>query len=85
MDIAVNPELLKAISAETGGTYYRATDRESLQTGLRSVLDKLDKSKLLEGGAMANMREEYPPFLFAAFLLAALELLLRFTLLRVFP
>jgi Ca-activated chloride channel homolog len=85
MDIAINPELLKSISAETGGVYYRATDRESLQSGLRSVLDRLDKSKLLEGGAMANMREEFPPFLLAAFLLAALELLLRASWLRVFP
>jgi Ca-activated chloride channel homolog len=84
-DFPINPELLKTISAETGGQYYRATDRESLQNGLRSVLDKLDKSKLLEGGAMANMREEFPPFLLAAFVLAALELLLRFTWLRVFP
>jgi Ca-activated chloride channel family protein len=85
MDIAINPELLKAISAETGGQYYRATDRETLRSGLRSVLDRLDKSKLLEGGAMANMREEFAPFLLAAFVLAALELLLRFSWLRVFP
>ena len=85
LDIAINPELLKAIAKETGAAYYRATDRESLQSGLRAVLDRLDKSKLLEGGAMANMREEFPPFLLAAFLLAALELLLRTTWLRVFP
>jgi len=85
MEIAINPELLKSIAAETNGAYYRATDRESLQSGLRAVLDRLDKSKLLEGGAMANMREEFPPFLLAAFLLAALELLLRYSWLRVFP
>lgn len=85
LDIAINPELLKAIAKETDGAYYRATDRESLQSGLRAVLDRLDKSKLLEGGAMANMREEFPPFLLAAFILAALELLLRTTWLRVFP
>ncbi|HXX32681.1 MAG TPA: VWA domain-containing protein [Myxococcaceae bacterium] len=85
LDIAINPDLLKAISRETGGTYYRATDRESLQSGLRAVLDRLDKSKLLEGGAMANMHEEFPPFLLLGFLLAAAELLLRTTWLRVFP
>jgi Ca-activated chloride channel homolog len=85
MDIAINPELLQAISKETGGTYYRATDRESLQSGLRSVLDRLDKSKLMEGGAMANMREQFAPFLLAAFILAALDLVLRATWLRVFP
>jgi len=85
LEIAINPELLKSIAKETGAAYYRATDRESLQSGLRAVLDRLDKSKLLEGGAMANMREEFPPFLLAAFVLAALELLLRTTWLRVFP
>jgi Ca-activated chloride channel family protein len=69
----------------TGAEYYRATDRESLRAGLTGVLDHLDKSKLLEGGASANYREEFPPFLLAAFALAALELVLRATLLRVFP
>ena len=63
----------------TGGEYYRATDRESLRAGLNGILDKLDKSKLLEGGASANYREEFPPFLLAAFVLAGLELLLRST------
>ena len=43
------------------------------------------KSELLEGGASANYREEFPPFLLAAFLCAGLELLLRSTVLRVFP
>ena len=85
LEIAVNPALLQQISKMTGGEYYRATDRESLRAGLSAVLDRLDKSKLLEGGASANYQEEFPPFLLAAFLCAALELLLRSTLLRVFP
>src|SRR5215813_11644629 len=85
LDIAVNPALLQQISKMTGGEYYRATDRESLRAGLSAVLDKLDKSKLLEGGASANYKEEFPPFLLAAFLCAGLELLLRSTVLRVFP
>lgn len=85
LDIAVNPGLLQQISKRTGGEYYRATDRESLRAGLSAVLDRLDKSKLLEGGASANYQEEFPPFLLAAFLCAGLELLLRSTVLRVFP
>jgi Ca-activated chloride channel family protein len=85
LEIAINPALLQQISKMTGGEYYRATDRESLRAGLNGILDKLDKSKLLEGGASANYREEFPPFLLAAFVLAGLELLLRSTLLRVFP
>ena len=81
----MNPALLQQISKMTGGEYYRATDRESLRAGLSAVLDRLDKSKLLEGGASANYKEEFPPFLLAAFLCAGLELLLRSTVLRVFP
>jgi Ca-activated chloride channel family protein len=57
----------------------------SRSAGLSAVLDRLDKSKLLEGGASANYKEEFPPFLLAAFLCAGLELLLRSTVLRVFP
>ena len=85
LEIAINPALLQQISKMTGGEYYRATDRDSLRAGLNGILDRLDKSKLLEGGASANYREEFPPFLLAAFLCAGLELLLRSTLLRVFP
>jgi Ca-activated chloride channel family protein len=85
LEIAINPALLQQISKMTGGEYYRATDRESLRAGLSGVLDHLDKSKLLEGGASANYREEFSPFLLAAFVFAALELVLRATLLRVFP
>ena len=85
VEIAINPGLLQEISRMTGGEYYRATDRETLRAGLNGILDRLDKSKLLEGGAAANYHEEFPPFLLAAFLCAGLELLLRSTVLRVFP
>jgi Ca-activated chloride channel family protein len=85
VEIPVNPELLETMSARTGGESYRATDRESLKRGLTRVLDSLERSKLLEGGASATWRERFQqPLLFAALLLA-LELLLSATLLRVFP
>jgi Ca-activated chloride channel family protein len=84
-EIPINPELLKSISNLTGGEYYRATDRESLKQGLQKVLDSLERSKLLEGGATARYREEFHPFLLWAFALAGLDLLLRSTLLRVTP
>ncbi|MGQ0508706.1 MAG: vWA domain-containing protein [Myxococcaceae bacterium] len=85
MEIPINPALLKEIADITGGEYYRATDRAQLSEGLKKVLDKMERSKLLEGGAMANYREYFHPFLLIAFIAAALELLLRSTLLRVFP
>jgi Ca-activated chloride channel family protein len=84
-EIPINPELLQDIADRTGGEYYRATDPEGLKQGLQKVLDSLERSKLMEGGASATYREEFHPFLLAAFGLAALELLLRATFLRVFP
>jgi Ca-activated chloride channel family protein len=84
-EIPINPELMQDIADRTGGEYYRATDPEGLRQGLQKVLDSLERSKLMEGGASATYREEFHPFLLAAFGLAALELLLRATFLRVFP
>ncbi|MBI3184608.1 MAG: VWA domain-containing protein [Myxococcales bacterium] len=84
-EIPINPKLLQDIADKTGGEYYQATDRESLRLGLKKVLDSLERSKLLEGGAMANLREGFHPYLLWAFALAALELCLRRTLLEVFP
>jgi len=84
-EIPINPELLKSIAKLTGGEYYRAVDRDSLREGLQKVLDAFERSKLMEGGVISNYREEYVPFLFAAAVLFALELLLSTTVLRVFP
>ena len=84
-EIPINPELLRTISSTSGGEYYRATDRDSLRAGLQKVLDRLERSKLLEGGASAVYREAFHPFLLAAFAFAALDLILRSTLFRVLP
>lgn len=85
MDIAVNPELLQSIAQTTGGAYYRATDRDELKANLQKVLDQLERSKLMEGGASATYEEHFAPFLLAALLLAAAEMLARVTFLKVFP
>jgi len=85
IELPVNPELLQEIARDTGGQYFRATDRESLERGLQSVLDSMEKSELQEGSATANVREEFAPFLMAGLGLALLELLLRTGFLRVFP
>jgi Ca-activated chloride channel family protein len=85
VEIAINPGLLQEIAQTTGGEYYRATDAEQLRVGLQRVLDSLERSKLMEGGAAARWEERFHPFLVLSFLLAALELLLRVTLLRVLP
>lgn len=85
VEIPINPELLQKLASMTGGEFYRATDRDSLKEGLQKVLDSLERSKLMEGGAMATYREHFHVFLLAAALCLVLEFFLKSTVLRVFP
>ncbi|HEY3452900.1 MAG TPA: VWA domain-containing protein [Myxococcales bacterium] len=85
VEIPVNPELLKAISADTGGSFYKATDKQTLESGLNDILDQLEKTKLFQSGGYQNMHEAFEPFLFGAAVALLLELLLASTRLRSFP
>ncbi len=85
VEIPINPELLQKLASMTGGEFYRATDRDSLKDGLQKVLDSLERSKLMEGGAMATYREHFHVFLLAAALCLVLEFFLKSTVLRIFP
>jgi len=85
VEIPINPELLQRMARETGGEFFRATDRDSLKDGLQKVLDSLERSKLMEGGATATYREKFHELLWWAALLLVLEFVLRSTVLRVFP
>jgi Ca-activated chloride channel family protein len=85
VEVDINPDLLMDISKATGGTYYRATDKETLAKGLDDILDKLDKSKLAESGGYQQMDELFGLFLLPALALLAMELALSATRLRSFP
>ena len=85
IEIPVNPELLKAMAKETGGRFYTATGRKSLEGGLDDILDQLEKTKLFQSGGYENLTEAYEPFLLGAALALLLELLLSATRLRSFP
>ena len=85
VEIPINPELLTQMANMTGGEYVRATDRETLKEGLQKVLDSLERSKLMEGGAMATYRELFHEVLLLAALLLLIEFFLKSTVLRVFP
>jgi Ca-activated chloride channel family protein len=79
----VNPELLKKISEQTGGQFYTAQDRKSLEDSFHSILDALEKTRISDVGVV--YAETFPRFLFPALLLFLLELLFRFTLSRKTP
>jgi Ca-activated chloride channel family protein len=79
VEIAVNPELLQQIAKVTGGSYYPATDKASLESGLRAVLDSLEKSKIYEASGTAHYDEWYARFFLPAAVLLLLSLWLRST------
>ncbi|MBI5548027.1 MAG: VWA domain-containing protein [Deltaproteobacteria bacterium] len=85
VDLSVNPELLQTMAAETGGSFYKATDRKSLESGLNDILDQLEKTKLYQAGGYENYTETYEPLLLAAVIALLLELLLSATRWRSFP
>ena len=77
VEIDVNPELLQQIAKVTGGAYYPATDKETLESGLHAVLDSLEKSKIYEAGGSTRYDEWYARFFLPAALFGLLGLLLR--------
>lgn len=83
--IPVDPALLRDIADTTGGVFYVATDRASLEGNLEDVLHRLEKSRLVEGRQLANVTEAFGLFLLPAFVAVVLDLLLGATVLRRFP
>lgn len=85
VQIPVNPELLQQIAQTTGGGFYVATDKESLEENFQAILDDLERSKIMEGGTYVNYTEVFPLTLLPAMGLLLLELLLSATRLKRFP
>jgi Ca-activated chloride channel family protein len=75
--------LLRKIASQTGGAYFRATDRESLQV-IYQQIDRLEKSNV-EVVTRTKFEEEFVWFIMAALLFLALDIILRYTYLRTFP
>lgn len=85
MEIPVNPRLLEQISDTAGGSFYVATDRESLRRSLSDILDSLEKTRLFEAGAFAQQEELFRFLLWPALALALLDVVMRTTRWRRFP
>jgi Ca-activated chloride channel homolog len=80
---AVNPELLRSMSHETGGESFIATDKSGLENSMHSILDHLEKTKF-ESQA-STMEDLFPFLLVPAVVLVAFEALARLALVRRFP
>lgn len=75
--------LLRRIANQTGGEYFRAVDKESLQ-GIYARIDKLERSQV-EVSTRTRYEEQFRWPLAGALLLLLLGLLLRNTIIRTFP
>ncbi len=83
IETKIDEESLRAIANQTGGKYFRARDRHTLQEVFDEI-DKLEKTKL-DVNRFTRADENFMPWALAAVLLYALSLLLRYTLLRRLP
>lgn len=77
-EVKIDEPTLREIAVITGGKFYRATSRESLQD-IYSEIDQLEKTRI-EMTTLVRYRELYPWFLIPAFFLFILYGALRQTL-----
>lgn len=81
--VEIDEELLRNISAMTGGKYYRATSEESLQA-IYAEIDQLEKTEI-DVTVFKRYSEEFRKFLVWGFGFLILEIILRLTVLRTLP
>ncbi len=82
-EVKLNEELLSEIANLTGGKYFRATDKKSLEA-IYAEIDQMEKT-ILEVREFTKRTEEYLPFAVLAMLLLLAEIVLRNTVLRTLP
>ncbi len=83
VDVDIDEKVMSQISDMTGGKYFRATDKESLQN-VYAEIDKMEKTIISER-SFSNKAEHFLPFTLIAALFLLLEFTLRFTLFRAIP
>jgi Ca-activated chloride channel family protein len=82
-DAFLDEPLLQRIAVQTGGAYFRARDKESLQNIYRDI-NRLEKSDV-EIITRTRFEEHFIYLILGALFFLALEIILRYTLLRTFP
>lgn len=77
MEVKIDENTLQGIADATGGRYYRATDKNNLESIYKEI-DQLEKSKI-EVTEFRKKSEEFFPLVLVAIILLGLEFLLRNT------
>ena len=83
MQVEIDEPLMRSIAKETGGQYFRAQNKTKLKE-VYDEIDKMEKTRITEYH-FTNKPDEFFPFLLIALACFALEVLLRYTVLRVKP
>ncbi|MDR3049665.1 MAG: VWA domain-containing protein [Elusimicrobiota bacterium] len=79
----INEAVLKQISENTGGSYFRALDAKSFENIMKQI-DNLEKDDI-KAVQFTNYNERYKIFVVFAFLLLLLSVILENTILRKLP
>jgi Ca-activated chloride channel family protein len=82
-DVQLDEPLMKKISSETGGKYFRATNNKELEN-IYSEIDKLEKTKV-EITSYKRFAEHFFPLAMLALACMLLEVVLRYTAFRSLP
>jgi Ca-activated chloride channel family protein len=80
MPVEIDEAVLKEIAQKTGGRYFRATDNDKLLEVYKEI-DKMEKSKI-DVRQYSRKEEKFMPPAVAAFIILALEMLVRLLFLR---
>ncbi|MFQ5568985.1 MAG: VWA domain-containing protein [Rhodothermales bacterium] len=81
--VEIDEEMLQSVAQKTGGKYFRATNKQALRD-IYQEIGELEKTKI-ETRIYTDYEERYALFLWPAFGLLLLEVLLATTRLRRFP
>ena len=80
----VDPELLREVAAITHGRFFRAENKEELETNLEEIISEFERDQFEE--VIHHQRVDiFYPFVWAGFLFIGLELLLAYGVIRKFP
>jgi Ca-activated chloride channel family protein len=82
-DAFLDEDLLRRIAVQTGGEYFRAKDKESLQE-IYAQIDRMEKTEV-QVVTKTRREEQFMYFVLAALAFLALEIILRYAFLRTFP
>jgi Ca-activated chloride channel family protein len=75
VDVEIDEGVMKKIAEETGGKYFRATDKESLRRVYKEI-DKMEKTIISEK-SFSDKEEHFLPFAIAAAVALLLEFIIK--------